>query len=49
MASTLARTLAPDRVVTFEINPGTLLQFLDARTEGGPLLKCFEGSATPLL
>jgi Uma2 family endonuclease len=46
MASTLAPTTAPDRVVTFQINPGTLLQFLDARTEGGPLLKCFEGSAT---
>ena len=46
MASILAPTIAPDRVVTFEINPGTLLQFLDARTEGGPLLKCFEGSAT---
>jgi Uma2 family endonuclease len=46
MASTLAPTIAPDRVVTFQIKPGTLLQFLDARTEGGPLLKCFEGSAT---
>ena len=46
MASTLAQTIAPDRVVTFQINPGTILQFLDARTEGGPRLKCFEGSAT---
>jgi Uma2 family endonuclease len=46
MASTLALTITPDRVVTFQINPGTLLQFLDARAEGGPRLKCFEGSVT---
>jgi Uma2 family endonuclease len=39
-------TIAPDTVVTFEINPGTLLQFLEARAEGGPRLKCFEGSVT---
>src|SRR3954447_10859591 len=46
MASTLAPTIAPDHVMTFEINPGTLPQFLDARAEGGPRLKCFEGSVT---
>jgi len=46
MASTLAPTIAPDRVISFEINPGTLLQFLDTRAEGGPRLKCFEGSVT---
>ena len=46
MASTLARTIAPDIVISFDINPGTLLQFLDSRAEGGPRLKCFEGSVT---
>lgn len=46
MISTLDGTTAADRVVTFQINPGTIRQFLDARSEGGPLLKCFEGSAT---
>jgi Uma2 family endonuclease len=46
MASTLAPTIMPDRVISFEINPGTLLQFLEARAEGGPRLKCSEGSVT---
>lgn len=46
MASTLAQTIAPDIVISFEINPGTLLQFLDSRAEGGPRLKCFDGSVT---
>src|SRR3954449_10980231 len=46
MASTLAATITPDSVLSFEINPGTLLQFLEARAEGGPRLKCFEGSVT---
>src|SRR4051794_12351570 len=46
MASTLVPTIAPDHVMTFEINPGTLLQFLESRAEGGPRLKCFEGSVT---
>jgi Uma2 family endonuclease len=46
MASTLAPTIAPDIVLSFEINPGTLLQFLEARAEKGPRLKCFEGSVT---
>lgn len=46
MASTLTQTIAPDMVISFEINPGTLLQFLDSRAEGGPRLKCFEGSVT---
>ena len=46
VASAPAVTIAPDTVVTFQINPGTLLQFLEARAEGGPRLKCFEGSVT---
>jgi Uma2 family endonuclease len=46
MASTLVSTIAPDTVISFELNPGTLLQFLEARAEGGPRLKCFEGSVT---
>lgn len=46
MASTLAQTIAPDSVISFEINPGTLLQFLEARAESGPRLKCLEGSVT---
>src|SRR4051794_4067553 len=39
-------TFTPDGVVSFDILPGTLLQFLAARAEGGPRLKCFEGSVT---
>ena len=46
MASTLVSTITPDTVFSFEINPGTLLQFLETRAEGGPRLKCFEGSVT---
>jgi Uma2 family endonuclease len=47
MASTLVPAIAPDSVVSFEINPGTLLQFLDTRAEGGGhRLKCVEGSVT---
>ena len=46
MASTLAPAIALDTVLSFEINPGTLLQFLETRAEGGPRLKCFEGSVT---
>jgi Uma2 family endonuclease len=46
MASTLAPTITPDTVISFEINPGTLLQFLETRPEGGPRLKCLEGSVT---
>jgi Uma2 family endonuclease len=46
MASTLIPTTTPDVVLSFEINPGTLLQFLEARAERGPRLKCFEGSVT---
>ena len=44
--SRLAEPIAPDSVVSFDINPGTLLQFLETRAEGGPRLKCFEGSVT---
>src|SRR4051794_1247909 len=46
MASTMAPTITPDSVISFAINPGTLLQFLETRAEGGPRLKCFEGSVT---
>lgn len=46
MASTLSPMIAPDIVLSFEINPGTLLQFLESRVESGPRLKCFEGSVT---
>jgi Uma2 family endonuclease len=46
MKSVLAPTIAPDIVLSFEINPGTLLQFLESRAEKGPRLKCFEGSVT---
>jgi Uma2 family endonuclease len=46
VVSTLARTIATDIVISFEINPGTLFQFLEARAERGPMLKCYEGSVT---
>ncbi len=46
MHSTMAQASAPDTVLSFEINPGTLLQLLEARAESGPRLKCFEGSVT---
>jgi len=46
MASTVAQAITPDTVMTFEINPGTLDQLLETRAEGGPRLKCFEGSVT---
>jgi Uma2 family endonuclease len=46
MASTLASTITPDTVIHFEINPGTLYELLETRAEGGPRLKCFEGSVT---
>jgi hypothetical protein len=36
MASTLVPTIAPDAIISFTINPGTLLLFLEARAEGGP-------------
>ncbi len=46
MASTFAPTIAPDTVVSFEIDPGTLLPFLETRPEGGARLKCVQGSVT---
>jgi Uma2 family endonuclease len=42
----MAPAIAPDTVLSFEINPGTLLQLLEARAETGPRLKCFEGNVT---
>jgi Uma2 family endonuclease len=46
MARAPTTTITPDTVISFEINPGTLLQLLEARAEKGPRLKCFEGSVT---
>ena len=47
MATTIARAIAPDAVVSFEINPGTLHQLLQARVDrAGPRLECVEGSVT---
>ncbi len=46
MSATLTTTTTPDTVISFEINPGTLLQFLETRPEGRPRLKCYQGSVT---
>lgn len=46
MTTALATALTPDTVMSFEINPGTLNKFLEARAESGPRLKCYEGSVT---
>ncbi len=46
MENTLSPAISPDVVLSFDINPGSLLQFLESRAEGGPRLKCFEGSVT---
>ena len=46
MASTLAPSITADTVITFDINPGTLPQLFETRPDGGPLLKCYEGSVT---
>jgi Uma2 family endonuclease len=46
MASMIAPGITPDTPASFEINPGTLLRFLETRPEGGPRLKCFRGSVT---
>jgi Uma2 family endonuclease len=45
-ASIEARAITHDTALSFEINPGTLLKFLESRAEKGPRLKCFEGSVT---
>ena len=46
MSVTLTTTITPDTVISFEINPGTLLHYLETRPEGGPRLKCYQGSVT---
>jgi Uma2 family endonuclease len=46
MASMIAPEVVPDTSASFEINPGTLLQFLETRPESGPRLKCYQGSVT---
>ncbi len=38
--------LLDDRCVTFDLRPGALRSFLDARDDGGPRLLCYEGSVT---
>jgi Uma2 family endonuclease len=46
VAATLAPPFTPDKVVSFHIMPGTLGQWRATMAEGGPLIKCFEGSVT---
>lgn len=46
MATSIAIEIEPDRVISFEILPGTLDQFRESLGEKGPLIKCFEGSVT---
>ena len=46
MATMTTPAIAPDVVLSFEINLGMLHSFLEARSEKGPRLKCFEGSVT---
>jgi Uma2 family endonuclease len=46
MTSLLARPITPDMVVTLQIRPEMFRQFVDARGEGGPLLKGYRGSVT---
>jgi len=46
MATVSLPRITPDTVMSFDINPGTILQFLETRPEKGPRLKCFEGSVT---
>ncbi len=38
--------IVPDAVVSFDLRPGTLDQFLRTRSEKGPRLTCVEGSVT---
>ena len=44
MASIILPRITPDALDSLEINPGTLLRFLETRPEGGPRLKCYQGS-----
>ena len=46
MTAAPAQTITPDKVVSFDIRPGTLIPFLETIEESGPLLKCYEGSVT---
>jgi Uma2 family endonuclease len=46
MAATLAPPFTPDRVMSFDIMPGTLELLREAMVEGGPRIKCYEGSVT---
>ncbi len=46
MATTLAPSFTPDKVVSFHIMPGTLGLLRETVAEGGPRIKCFEGSVT---
>lgn len=46
MATTLALPFTPDNVMDFHIMPGTLGLLRDTMAEGGPRIKCYEGSVT---
>jgi Uma2 family endonuclease len=46
MIATLDRSTLSDLVVTYDLSPGTFSEFIAARQERGPLLKCLKGSVT---
>lgn len=46
MATMIAATLMPDRVLSFDIMPGTLGLLRESMAEGGPRIKCYQGSVT---
>jgi Uma2 family endonuclease len=46
VATSVGRKLEPDRVITFQIRPGTLPLFRDAIADEGPRIKCYKGSLT---
>ena len=46
MATTLALPFTPDKVIDFHIMPGTLGLLRESMAEGGPRIKCYEGSVT---
>ncbi len=46
MATMTAATLMPDRVLSFDIMPGTLGLLRESMAEGGPRIKCYERNVT---
>ncbi len=40
MATMIAATISPDRVLSFDIMPGTLGLLRKSMAEGGPRIKC---------